>query len=162
MNENLFVCLRGHDSLSEWTNAFHMSSIQLLFCGNWSSNDTSLWCHFVCSLKKEDCSVMMNNFNTKKRHLARMNENFSTSIFHWKITTGKRINKQCYSIEIDIFGASILWQTQMIGWREKREREFWTTTLCQIANAVPAKTHVTKCKWCFFYIFNSKHECKVN
>ena len=42
---------------------------------------------------------MMNNFNTEIRHLARMNENFSTSIFHRKVTTGKRINKQCYSIE---------------------------------------------------------------
>ena len=35
------------------------------------------------------CSVMMNNFKTKVRHLARMNQNFSTSIFHRKITAGK-------------------------------------------------------------------------
>ena len=30
------------------------SNIQLLFWGNWSSNNAPSWRHFVCSLKKED------------------------------------------------------------------------------------------------------------
>ena len=41
-------------SAKKWEDQFSCNSIQVFFCGNWSSYDAPTWHHFSCSLKNID------------------------------------------------------------------------------------------------------------